>query len=604
RDGEEPRLDKADYQKLWSWIGRKERAEQYKATRAAGEKPRGLKNTGKAQEKADEKKSDREGKKKDASGEKDKAAAEKDGDKDDRFDRDLEGPWSKEKAIAELTSDEKIRSGQAVYTQFSSLDDLKAFDKKLQEGKARRLPKEEYQKLWGWIGTKESAGDDYYELKAKKQYEFDQRKVELDREKAEALEKEQERAHISYWSKSWSKERTLAEMPESDRLKVGDVEYTRFNSLSELRAAVGQSSPEGAEKPTKAQSRKMGEWIAAKEVFGEDYHERQDRNRWERMQRGRAKEWTEKVQALPPERPEQWSKEWAIERMPADEMVFSNGRIYTKFSSLDMLKGLDERIAAGDVKALPVDESLMLWNWIEEKEKRGSDYHERLARSKFDSRDISEYPSNKAPKSFSRSRSDGGDDREDGGDREGGFYSRPDRGSSVEVRRKPPRQRLYEHRGRHLQEYMHYQIAQDKIRLKNLAQRIPERREEFEQQYEELRAYELEEMEQFPKVDLDDLFGWSDKSKDRDKEKNLDREDGKGEADRSRDDLDGSDDQRQKLEMNEQDQRLQQEHISQHQDIDWINLDLYASNGLDLDNLPDDDDRELDLDRGDLPYGG
>ena len=263
---------------------------------------------------------------------------------------------------------ERIESGQAVYTKYTSLADLKGLDERLRAGKEARLPKDEYQQIWTWIGTKESAGDDFYERKDKKQYEWEQRVAELDREKAYALAKEEERAQISYWGKPWSKEQAVGELAAGERVEYLGKVYTKFSSLDEL-SALDARIEEGTEgRLPKAEYQKIQNWILAKDSFGDGYHERKDREKWEAKQRDYAKDWDSLRRSSqgerPKDRPEEWSKQWAIEQLPCDEMVFSQGRMYTKFSSLDALKDLDEKLNARDCKALPIDESLLLWSWI------------------------------------------------------------------------------------------------------------------------------------------------------------------------------------------------------------------------------------------------
>ena len=148
---------------------------------------------------------------------------------------------------------------------------------------------------------------------------------------------------------------------------------------------------------------------------------------------------------------------------------------------------------------------------------------------------------------------------------------------------------------------MHYQIAQDKIRLKGLMQALPDRKDEFARQYEELQAYEAEEMALFAQVDLDDLLGWSDKGKDKEKDRDsLDREAGSGDRDeQDRQSLEESN----KALQDEQGRKDREDHLLQHQEIDRVNLDQYRSADIDLDNMKE-DDLEADRDMGEMPYGG
>ena len=48
----------------------------------------------------------------------------------------------------------------------------------MDQGKEKRLSREQYKKLWSWIGTKEKAGDDYFERKEREKDKDKKRKEE------------------------------------------------------------------------------------------------------------------------------------------------------------------------------------------------------------------------------------------------------------------------------------------------------------------------------------------------------------------------------------------------------------------------------------------
>jgi hypothetical protein len=91
--------------------------------------------------------------------------------------------WDKEKAIEHLPENEKIRQDGNTYTKYSKLEDLKDFADKIETGKATWLEKEEYQKLYQWIGTKGKSGEDYYEKKAREKWDKKERKKEKKKER-------------------------------------------------------------------------------------------------------------------------------------------------------------------------------------------------------------------------------------------------------------------------------------------------------------------------------------------------------------------------------------------------------------------------------------
>ena len=91
--------------------------------------------------------------------------------------------WDKEKAIEHLPESEKIKQGADVYSKYSKLEDLKDLAEKVETGKAPWLEKEEYQKLYQWIGTKDKAGEDHYEKKARAAWDKKERKKEKKKER-------------------------------------------------------------------------------------------------------------------------------------------------------------------------------------------------------------------------------------------------------------------------------------------------------------------------------------------------------------------------------------------------------------------------------------
>lgn len=84
--------------------------------------------------------------------------------------------WDKQKAIEHLRDEEKIAAGGRVYTKFTPLEELVKYSDRLEDGLEKRLEYETYQQLWSWIGTKEMAGDDYYEREAKRKWDDKEKK--------------------------------------------------------------------------------------------------------------------------------------------------------------------------------------------------------------------------------------------------------------------------------------------------------------------------------------------------------------------------------------------------------------------------------------------
>ncbi len=72
----------------------------------------------------------------------------------------------KELRINALPDSERIVRNKTVYTKYSSLQELLALDAALQSRQCKRLPQEQYKKMWTWIGNKKQFGNDYYERTA------------------------------------------------------------------------------------------------------------------------------------------------------------------------------------------------------------------------------------------------------------------------------------------------------------------------------------------------------------------------------------------------------------------------------------------------------
>jgi hypothetical protein len=111
-------------------------------------------------------------------------------------------PWDKQKAIDYLSDEEKIVVGKRTYTKFDSAEDLKDLDEQLGENYDERLDRDQYSKMWEWIGTKDRAGDDYYERKEKLKWEDPERArrefEEFDKELKRSLEQERGGIHRSF----------------------------------------------------------------------------------------------------------------------------------------------------------------------------------------------------------------------------------------------------------------------------------------------------------------------------------------------------------------------------------------------------------------------
>jgi hypothetical protein len=72
-------------------------------------------------------------------------------------------------------------------------------------------------------------------------------------------------------------------------------------------------------------------------------------------------------------------KEFAIYALPDSECIVRDDIVYTKFSSLQELLDLNEKLTKSQVERLPQDQYKKMWTWIGNKKQFGDDYYERTA---------------------------------------------------------------------------------------------------------------------------------------------------------------------------------------------------------------------------------
>lgn len=215
----------------------------------------------------------------------------------------------------------------------------------------------------------------------------------------------------------------------------------------------------------------------------------------------------EKPKAKPVERkPDEWKKEKAVAELADDEkIVTSQGEVLSKFSSRAELKEFCHKLAEGEEKRLSKEQYKKLWSWIGTKEKAGDDYFERKEREK--EKDQKRKEEAKTATRISETREQF---RQRG--------ARESRKHYLDYSKKPKSQRIFEQRGRDLENYTYIQLSAERTRLKGLIERLPEKREVFEQQLEELEAYRKDIEKDFEKVDLDSIMGWKKSGPQKDKE--------------------------------------------------------------------------------------
>ncbi|MCC7527084.1 MAG: hypothetical protein IT342_01105 [Candidatus Melainabacteria bacterium] len=215
-----------------------------------------------------------------------------------------------------------------------------------------------------------------------------------------------------------------------------------------------------------------------------------------------------------------WDNEKAIEHLPEREKIERDGETYSKYSKLEDLKELAEKLSKEEIERVPDEQNRKLGQWIWTKEKFGDDHYERKARHKWD----------KKEKKKEKERDPFEDDREQkklDKDLKRAFKEM-ERGEG-DVLGKGYRQWVKEQQGRLAPEHASYTSAMEAQRLKDLMDLHPEKKDEIERQLQELKEFELEQRQEHQKgdkwKDFDALLGENWKSPEKELEQGKDRQD-------------------------------------------------------------------------------
>ena len=206
-----------------------------------------------------------------------------------------------------------------------------------------------------------------------------------------------------------------------------------------------------------------------------------------------------------------WDKEKAIEFLPEREKIERDGETYSKFSKLDDLKELAEKLKTGESERLPDEQYQKLGQWIWTKENHGDDHYDRKAKYKWDKKEKRKerdpFEDEREFKKLDKDLKRAFKEMEKGGDFGKGY-----------------KQWMREQQGRLSPEHRSYTDAMAEQRLKDLMERFPDRKEDFERQLEELKQIDQDLKQAEPKGgkwrDFDALLGENWKSP----EKELDRQ--------------------------------------------------------------------------------
>ncbi len=277
----------------------------------------------------------------------------------------------------------------------------------------------------------------------------------------------------------------------------------------------------------------------------------------------------EKPKDRPVERkPKEWTKEKAVAELADDEKIITaNGEVLSRFSSSVELKEFCYKLSAGEEKRLSRDEYKRLWSWIGTKERAGDDYYERKDRAEIEKRKKREKGASEKVSPMAERR----EYRKDRKDRERPF--KESRRHYLEYNKKPRSQRIFEQRGRDLENYTYMQLSVEKTRLKGLIESLPDKREIFERQLEELESYKKDIEKDFEKVDLDNIMGWRKSGPTKEKEAGREQE----EAQEKNKEEEQQEQERQRQQESKAAEQAQQQQREQMSQIDEANKATYES---------------------------
>lgn len=254
-------------------------------------------------------------------------------------------------------------------------------------------------------------------------------------------------------------------------------------------------------------------------------------------------------------KPKEWSKERAIAELPdSEKIITSQGEVLSKFSKQSELKQFCQKLADGQEKRLSKEEYKKLWSWIGTKEKAGDDYYERKEREKDKEKELGE------GKQGAKKASKTAEKRQEYTD---WSKRKESRRHYLDYSKKPRSQRIFEQRGRELDQYTYAQLTIERSRIKDLMARQPEKREVYEHQLEQLEAYKKDIEKDFEKVDLDSVMGWKKRGDNRGREQNKEQGGDKPGEDKEEERQEQQRQRQEEAQKSEQVQQQQREQLSQ-----------------------------------------
>ncbi|HEY9684283.1 MAG TPA: hypothetical protein V6C86_22075 [Oculatellaceae cyanobacterium] len=421
--------------------------------------------------------------------------------------------WDKERAIAELSDENKLYRNDQAFTKYSSLEDLKAIDKALQNKEVERATKEEYAQLKQWIKEKERYGEDFHENKDRKAFEKSERERLARREKRDKKREEEKNREAN---------REFQEFEKAFQ-KGYQKDWQRSSDLG----------PKGRQQRTF-------------ELYGRtsDVHANYHMN----MNRQRLKDLMERD----PENKERYQKELdELNQTYREEQKYRDTNRETETPR----KGREQR----RMESYGRDSDSHDRYQMDQNRQRLKEAMERDPENK----DRYQQELDELNKSY----------REEQKYRETSRDSEPERERQSDPR-KGREQRRMESFGRGSDAHDQYQMNQNRQRLKDAMERDPENAEQYQKELDWLRESYADQQKDFERLDLDDIFGRDDREKTDEREKKDEREKGEGEraGDDERKPEDGRDDDKGRTESREEsntqqeDQGVKGEESSQAED--------------------------------------
>jgi hypothetical protein len=161
----------------------------------------------------------------------------------------------------------------------------------------------------------------------------------------------------------------LRNVDEADKIQIGDKTYTKFDTSEELLDADAFLREDDSHRIPKDQYAQLWTWIGAKERFGEDCFGEAPRREEKELDKG-----LEPAESLEPARDEPTIYEIDYFSIDAsDRLLVPDAGRFSKYSSSDQLKELDDRLKTDENLEMSVEDQAKLRLWIDAKESRGED---------------------------------------------------------------------------------------------------------------------------------------------------------------------------------------------------------------------------------------